>query len=37
MVGKLHINLTKLFVPLENIKEIVDLGNWVPVIDYDFI
>jgi hypothetical protein len=37
MVAKLQINLTEVFAPLELIKEIIDLGNWVLVPDCDFI
>jgi hypothetical protein len=36
-VVKLQINLTEAFSPLELVKEIVNLGNWVSVPDSDFI
>jgi hypothetical protein len=37
VVARLQINLTKVFVPCEMIKEVVDLGNRVSVTDCDFI
>jgi hypothetical protein len=37
MVARLQINITKLFIPLESFKEIVDSGNRVPVPDCDFM
>jgi hypothetical protein len=37
MVARLQINLTEVFSPRELIKEVVDLGNRVPVSNYDFI
>jgi hypothetical protein len=37
VVAGLQINLTEVFPPLELVKEIVNLGNWVPVPDCDFI
>ena len=37
MVAKLQINLTEEFGPRELIKEVVNLGNQVPVSDSDFI
>jgi hypothetical protein len=37
VVDRLQINLTKVFGPLELIKEIVDSRNRVPVSDFDFI
>jgi hypothetical protein len=37
VVTKLHINITKVFPPLELIKEIVDSRNHVLVLDCDFI
>jgi hypothetical protein len=37
VVAGLQINLTEVFSPLELVKEIVNLGNWVPVPDCDFI
>jgi hypothetical protein len=37
VVARLQINLTEVFSPLELVKEIVNLGNWVPVLDCDFI
>jgi hypothetical protein len=37
MVARIQINLTKIFGPLELVKEIIDSGNKVPIPDYDFI
>ena len=37
MVASLNINLTEVFGLDELIKEVVDSGNQVPFIDYDFI
>jgi hypothetical protein len=37
VVARLHINLTEVFGPRELIKEVIDLGNRVPVSDSDFI
>jgi hypothetical protein len=37
VVARLHINLTEIFGPLELVKEIVNSGNWVSVLDCDFI
>jgi hypothetical protein len=37
VVAKVQINLTKVFSPIEMIKEVVDYGNRVPVPDCDFI
>ena len=37
VVARLQINLTEVFGPCELIKEVVDLGNRVPVSDCDFI
>jgi hypothetical protein len=37
VVARLQINLTEVFGPRELIKEVVNLGNRVPVYDCDFI
>jgi hypothetical protein len=37
VVARLHINITKVFGPRELIKEVVDLGNRLSVLDSDFI
>jgi hypothetical protein len=37
VVFVLQINITKVFGPLELVKENFNLGNWVPVHDYDYI
>jgi hypothetical protein len=37
MVARVYINITELFGPLELIKEVIDSGNWVLVLDCDFI
>jgi hypothetical protein len=37
IVAILQINLTKLFGPLELVKEIIDSWNRVSIPDYDFI
>jgi hypothetical protein len=37
VVARLEINLTEVFSPLEFVKEIVNSGNWVPILDCDFI
>jgi hypothetical protein len=37
VVARLHINITELFVACKLIKEVVHLGNQVPVSDCDFI
>ena len=37
MVARLQINLTEVFGPRELIKEVIVLGNRVPVSDSDFI
>jgi hypothetical protein len=36
-VARLKINITEVFGSFELVEEIVDLGNWVSVPDYDFI
>jgi hypothetical protein len=37
VVDKLHININEVFGPCELIKEVIDLGNQVPVSNCDFI
>jgi len=37
VVDRIQINITEVFGPRELIKEVIDLGNWVSVSDYDFI
>jgi hypothetical protein len=37
VVSRLQINITEVFIPRKLIKEVFDLGNRVPVSDYDFI
>jgi hypothetical protein len=37
VVSRIQINLTKVFVPLELVKEIIDSRNWVSFLDCDFI
>jgi hypothetical protein len=37
LVVVLQINLTEIFGPLQLVKEIFNLGNWVPIPDCDFI
>jgi hypothetical protein len=37
VVAKLQINLTEVFGPRELIKEVIDLGNRVPIYDCNFI
>jgi hypothetical protein len=37
MVSRLQINIIEVFVPLDMIKEIIYLGNRVPIPDWDFI
>jgi hypothetical protein len=37
VVARLQINLTEVFGPIELVKEIINLGNWVLVSECDFI
>jgi hypothetical protein len=37
VVDELQINIIEVFFPLELVKEIVNLGNWLPVPNCDFM
>ena len=37
VVAILQMNLTEVFIPCDLIKEVIDLGNRVPISDCDFI
>jgi hypothetical protein len=37
VVVRLQINLTKVLGPLELVEKVINLGNWVPIPDCDFV
>ena len=37
MVARLHVNLTEKLGSLEMVKKVINLRNWVLVLDCDFV
>jgi hypothetical protein len=37
VVARLEVNLAEELFPLELVKKVINPGNWVSVLDYDFV